>query len=331
MSFGDLMMSLNDVLDGLKASAEATRLRLLALFTKGELTVSEVTQILRQSQPRVSRHLKLMSEAGLIERFKEGSWVFYRLSEEGPSRVLVQKLAELLPWDDAVLKRDLERLDAVRKQRETDAQEYFAANAGEWDSIRALHIPEDQVEGALLEFVGPSRVSSYLDLGTGTGRILELVAPRASRAVGIDLNGEMLTLARARIERAALPHVQVRRGDLFQLPYGDQSFDLITVHQVLHYLEDPSAAVSEAARVLKPGGRLVIADFAPHALEFLRDAHQHRRLGFADKEVAQWCKAAGLSLASTRALPPRGESGLTVMVWLAVAPVQRRAKTAEAA
>jgi ArsR family transcriptional regulator len=324
-------VSLNDILDGLKATAEATRLRLLALFTKGELTVSEVTQILRQSQPRVSRHLKLMSEAGLIERFKEGSWVFYRLSEEGPSRVLVQKLAELLPWDDAVLKRDLERLDAVRKQRETDAQEYFAANAGEWDSIRALHIPEDQVEGALLEFVGPSRVSSYLDLGTGTGRILELVAPRASRAVGIDLNGEMLTLARARIERAALPHVQVRRGDLFQLPYGDQSFDLITVHQVLHYLEDPSAAVSEAARVLKPGGRLVIADFAPHALEFLRDAHQHRRLGFADKEVAQWCKAAGLSLASTRALPPRGDSGLTVMVWLAVAPVQRRAKTAEAA
>ena len=324
-------MSLNDVLDGLKATAESTRLRLLALFTKGELTVSEVTQILRQSQPRVSRHLKLMSEAGLIERFKEGSWVFYRLSEEGPSRALVQKLVELLPWEDAVLKRDLERLDAVRKQRETDAQEYFASNAGEWDSIRALHIPEDQVEGALLEFVGPSRVSAYLDLGTGTGRILELVAPRASRAVGIDLNGEMLTLARARIERAALPHVQVRRGDLFQLPYGDQSFDLITVHQVLHYLEDPSAAVSEAARVLKPGGRLVIADFAPHALEFLRDAHQHRRLGFADKEVAQWCKAAGLSLASTRALPPRGASGLTVMVWLAVAPVQRRAKTAEAA
>jgi ubiquinone/menaquinone biosynthesis C-methylase UbiE len=272
-----------------------------------------------------------MSEAGLIERFKEGSWVFYRLSEDGPSRSLVQKLGDLLPWDDAVLKRDLERLEAVRKQREANAQEYFAANAGEWDSIRALHIPEDQVEGALLEFVGSSRVASYLDLGTGTGRILELVAPRASRAVGVDLNGEMLTLARARIERAALNHVQVRRGDLFQLPYGDGSFDLITVHQVLHYLEDPSAAVAEAARVLKAGGRLVIADFAPHAHEFLRDEHQHRRLGFTDKEVAQWCKAAGLSLSSTRALPPRGASGLTVMVWLAVAPAQRRAKTAEAA
>lgn len=326
-------MALDDVLNGLKATAESTRLRLLALFTRGELTVSEVTQILRQSQPRVSRHLKLMSEAGLIERFKEGSWVFYRLSEDGPGRVIVQKLSELLPWDDATLKRDLERLDAVRKQREENAQAYFAANAGEWDGIRALHIPEDQVEGALLEFVGPSQVSAYLDLGTGTGRILELVAPRASRAVGIDLNGEMLTLARARIERASLAHVQVRRGDLFELPYADDSFELITVHQVLHYLEDPSAAVAEAARVLKPGGRLVIADFAPHALEFLREAHQHRRLGFADKEVAQWLKAAGLSLAGTRALPPRDQSGLTVMVWLAVAPAmpQRRQKTAEAA
>jgi ArsR family transcriptional regulator len=326
-------VALDDVLNGLKATAESTRLRLLALFTRGELTVSEVTQILRQSQPRVSRHLKLMSEAGLIERFQEGSWVFYRLSEDGPGRVIVQKLSELLPWDDATLKRDLERLDAVRKQREENAQAYFAANAGEWDGIRALHIPEDQVEGALLEFVGPSQVSAYLDLGTGTGRILELVAPRASRAVGIDLNGEMLTLARARIERASLAHVQVRRGDLFELPYADDSFELITVHQVLHYLEDPSAAVAEAARVLKPGGRLVIADFAPHALEFLREAHQHRRLGFADKEVAQWLKAAGLSLAGTRALPPRDQSGLTVMVWLAVAPamLQRRQKTAEAA
>ena len=327
------MATLGDVLNGLKATAESTRLRLLALFTHAELTVSEVTQILRQSQPRVSRHLKLMSDAGLIERFKEGSWVFYRLAEDGPATAIAQRLGELLPWDDPILKRDLERLDAVRKQRQTDAQEYFAANAGEWDGIRALHIPEEQVEGAVLEFVGPHQVSSYLDLGTGTGRILELVAPRASRAVGIDLNGEMLSLARARIERASLAHVQVRRGDLFQLPYADESFDLITVHQVLHYLEDPSAAVAEAARVLKPGGKAVIVDFAPHTLEFLRDEHQHRRLGFADKEVAQWCKAAGLSLAATRALPPRGQSGLTVVVWLATAPAvpQRRAKTAEAA
>ena len=327
------MAQLDGILAGLKATAEATRLRLLALFTKAELTVTEVTQILRQSQPRVSRHLKLMCEAGLIERFKEGSWVFYRLAEEGPAKVIAQKLSELLPWNDAILTRDLDRLEAVRKQRMETAQEYFASNAAEWDRLRSLHIPEEQVEGAVLEFVGRAQVPSYLDLGTGTGRMLELVSPLASRAVGVDLNTEMLALARARVERAALHHVQVRRGDLFQLPYADDSFDLITVHQVLHYLEDPSGAVMEAARVLKPGGKLVIVDFAPHALEFLREEHQHRRLGFADKEVTQWCKTAGLSLAATRALPPRGDAGLTVVVWMAVAPAvpQRRTKTAEAA
>jgi ArsR family transcriptional regulator len=325
------MADLAEILGGLKAAAEATRLRLLALFTKGELTVTEVTQILRQSQPRVSRHLKLMSEAGLIERIKEGSWVFYRLAEEGPARAIAQKLSELMPWDDAVLKRDIERLEAVRKQRQENAQAYFASNAAEWDRLRALHIPEELVERALLDLIGPAHVPSYLDLGTGTGRILELVSPRAERAVGVDLNAEMLALARARIERAALNHVQVRRGDLFQLPYGERSFDLITLHQVLHYLEDPSAAVAEAGRVLKPGGKLAIVDFAPHTLEFLRDEHQHRRLGFADKEVAGWCKAAGLSLSATRAFPPRGASGLTVVVWPAVAPAIPKRKTAEAA
>ncbi len=325
------MADLEGILGGLKAAAEATRLRLLALFTKGELTVTEVTQILRQSQPRVSRHLKLMSEAGLIERIKEGSWVFYRLAEEGPAKAIAQKLSELLPWDDTVLKRDIDRLEAVRAQRQENAQAYFASNAAEWDRLRALHIPEELVEGALLDLIGSAQVPTYLDLGTGTGRILELVSSRAARAVGVDLNAEMLALARARIERAALNHVQVRRGDLFQLPYGERSFDLITLHQVLHYLEDPSAAVAEAARVLKPGGKVVIVDFAPHALEFLRDDHQHRRLGFADKEVAQWCKSAGLSLSATRAFPPRGASGLTVVVWLAVAPAIPRRKTAEAA
>ncbi|MEQ1756224.1 MAG: metalloregulator ArsR/SmtB family transcription factor [Micropepsaceae bacterium] len=327
------MDGLDDLLAGLKAAAEATRLRLLALFTKAELTVTEITQILRQSQPRISRHLKLLCDAGLIVRTKEGSWVFYRLAEGGGGLELAQKLSEILPWHDVVLQRDLERLDAVRRQRHAEAQEYFAANAAEWDRIRALHIAEEQVEQVVLDFVGTGNVASYLDLGTGTGRILELVAPRAARAVGVDVNNEMLGVARTRIERAGLAHVQVRRADLFQLPYADASFGLITLHQVLHYLEDPSSAVAEAARVLQPGGKIVIVDFAPHALEFLRDEHQHRRLGFADKEVSQWCKAAGLSLATTRELPPGDERGLTVVVWMAVSPAmpQRKNKPAEAA
>jgi ubiquinone/menaquinone biosynthesis C-methylase UbiE len=327
------MSNLDHLLTGLKACAEETRLRLLALFTRAELTVTEITHILRQSQPRISRHLKLLCDAGLIERAKEGSWVFYRLAEGGDGRVLAQKLSEILPWDDVLLRRDLERLDAVRRQRQEEAQEYFAANAAEWDRIRALHVAEEQVEQVVLDLTGPGHVPSYLDLGTGTGRILELLSPRAGRAVGVDVNNEMLGLARSRIERAGLSHVQVRRADLFQLPYADHSFGLITLHQVLHYLEDPFAAVAEAARVLQPGGKIVIVDFAPHALEFLRDEHQHRRLGFADKDVSQWCKTAGLSLVSSHALPPGDENGLTVVVWVAVSSAVplRRNKPAEAA
>lgn len=327
------MSGLDEVLAGLKAAVEGTRFRLLALFTRAELTVSEVTQILRQSQPRVSRHLKLMSDAGLIERIREGTWVFYRLAERGPGRILADRLSEFIPWTDPVVKRDLERLEGVRKARAEAAQLYFASNAAEWDRLRALHIPEAEVEAALLTFIGEGPFASYLDLGTGTGRILEVVAPRARRAVGIDLNNEMLSLARARIEKARLNQVQVRRGDLFELPYPDASFDLVTIHQVLHYLEDPSAAIDEAARVLMPGGRLLIADFAPHMLEFLRDQHQHRRLGFSEKEAAQWCKAAGLSLTQSKALPPRGDKGLTVMIWMATAPghAARRPRPAEAA
>ena len=327
------MSSLNAFLGGLKATAEITRLRLLALFTHGELTVTEVTHILRQSQPRISRHLKLLCDAGLIERTKEGSWVFYRLVEEGDGHKLAQKLSEIIPRDDAVLCRDFERLEEVRRQRHAEAQKYFAANAAEWDRIRALHVAEEKVEQVVLDFVGQDQIAHYLDLGTGTGRMLELVSPRAFRAVGVDVNNEMLGLARSRVERAALSNAQVRRADLFHLPYADESFDLITVHQVLHYLEDPSAAVVEAARVLKVGGRLVIVDFAPHAHEFLREEHQHRRLGFGDKEVLNWFKAAGLSLAATKALPPGEDSGLTVVVWLAHSPAvpKRHAKSAEAA
>ena len=327
------MTGLDTIIAGVKAAGEERRFRLLALFIRAELTVSEVTQILRQSQPRVSRHLKLMSDAGLIERIREGTWVFYRLAETGDGRALAERLSEFIPWSDPTLKRDLERLEAVRRARAEAAQSYFATNAAEWDRLRALHIPEAEVEAALLSLVGDGQVSSYLDLGTGTGRILEVVAPRARRAVGVDLNNEMLSLARARIEKARLSQVQVRRGDLFELPYPDASFDLVTVHQVLHYLEDPAAAIHEAARVLTPGGRIVIADFAPHMLEFLRDDHQHRRLGFSDKEAAHWFKSAGLSPTRTKALPPRGEKGLTVMLWMATAPVgtARRAKPAEAA
>lgn len=310
---------MEQLLAGLRAAGEPTRLRLLALLARGELTVTELTQILRQSQPRVSRHLKLLCEAGLLERFREGSWVFYRLAGTGQVGELAEVLSGLIPQEDIVIARDLERLEAVRAARAEKAAAYFRANSGEWNRIRSLYVPEDKVEEAMVELGAREGLGLVADLGTGTGRMLELFGPMARTGLGIDLSPEMLALARAQLDRPELQHCSVRQGDLYDLPLQDESADLVTLHMVLHYLDDPAASIAEAARVLKPGGRLLIADFAPHELDYLRESHAHRRLGFAENEVAGWLAEAGLKAGVTRTLPPEGgeDAKLTVRIWVA--------------
>jgi SAM-dependent methyltransferase len=305
------------VLTGLRAAAEPTRLRLLALLAHGDLTVSELTQILGQSQPRVSRHLKLMCEAGLLDRFPEGAWVFYRRAAEGAGAALAGALLELLPADDPQLGLDRRRLDVVRGARADKAAAYFRDNALRWGEIRSLHVDEREVEAALVEAFAGCRLGDFVDMGTGTGRVLEVLGPRAERAIGIDLSHEMLTVARSNLDGAGLSHCMVRQGDITQVPLAAANADAVTIHQVLHYAGDPAAVVAEAARVLRPGGRLVVVDFAPHQLEILRDQHAHRRLGFADAEVEGWFAAAGLVATGHRALPGKP---LTVMVWSAGKP-----------
>lgn len=313
-------MSLDALLAGLRAGGDPTRLRLLALLAQGDLNVKDLTQILGQSQPRISRHLKLLTEAGLIDRFREGSWVFCRLAETGPAAALARAVVALIDGGEAVVARDRERLAAVKQERAAQAAAYFRARAGDWDRLRALHIDEAEVERAMLEAIGEGPFDRLLDLGTGTGRVLELLAPRVGRGVGIDLSHEMLSFARAKLEKAGHGHCQVRHGDLYALPFEAASFDLVTIHQVLHYLDDPARAVAEAARMLRPAGKLLIVDFAPHELEFLRQEQAHRRLGFADGEVTRWIAAAGLSAELHRELAPpraRAATGLIVSLWLA--------------
>jgi ArsR family transcriptional regulator len=302
------------LLSGLRAAAEPSRLRLLALCAHAELTVSELVQILGQSQPRVSRHLKLLCEAGLLDRFREGTWAFYRLAEKGLCAELARMLVDLIPEDDESLALDLQRLEAVKKANEDRAAEYFSRNAAEWDKIRSLHIAEREVEEALRSLFPSSGIEDFLDIGTGTGRILELFGSRIERGVGVDMSREMLGLARANLQKADLRNCQVRQGDMYQLPFSDGSFDGIAIHQVLHYAEDPADAILEAGRALRPGGKLVVVDFAPHDLEMLRDEHAHRRLGFSDGEVARWFENAGLTPAKTIKL--KGEP-LTVCLWSA--------------
>jgi ArsR family transcriptional regulator len=312
------------VLAGLRAAAEPTRLRMLALLAEGDLTVSEITHILGQSQPRVSRHLKLMVEAGLLDRFPEGAWAFYRLAGGGGGGLARALLAQL-PADDPQLALDRGRLDAVRAGRAARAAAYFRDNASRWDEIRSLHVAEAEVEGALLAAFAGRRPHDLVDMGTGTGRVLELLGPHVERAIGIDLSREMLALARTNLDRAGLSHCMVRQGDITQVPLPAASADAVTIHQVLHYASDPAAVVAEAARVLRPGGRLVVVDFAPHALEALRDQHAHRRLGFNDAEVAGWFAAAGLVADGARALPGKP---LTVVLWQAHKPEAASARPA---
>ncbi len=306
----------------LKAAAEPTRLRILRLLLNGEFNVKDLTQFLGQSQPRVSRHIRLLAEAGLIERYQEGSWVFVRGPADARVREFVNSALAMIAADDGQILRDSERSDQIRARRAALAQAYFDENAAEWDRIRSLHIAELDVEAAILDALGPGPCDLLLDLGTGTGRILELASGRARQLIGIDSNREMLKCARVRLDRAGLTNCSVRLADIYNLPFSESSADAVLIHQVLHFLDNPKAALAEAARVLKPGGRLAIIDFAPHNLEFLREEHAHVRLGFAPGEIAAWLNELGIGSSSYRELPAgtAKENALTVAVWTGEKP-----------
>ncbi len=310
-----------DLLPMLKALAEPTRLRIVALLAHGEMTVSEIMQVLGQSQPRVSRHLKLLADAGLCERLPEGGWVFYRLVRTGPVTSLAGVVEEFSNRDDPQAQRDRQRLAELKKLRSATAEQYFKAAAPEWAHIRSLQYSEEAVEGALLALTEGRTFERHVDVGTGTGRMLEIFSDQADEGMGVDLSRDMLNVARAKLSEAGLATRFVRQADASALPLEDGAVDLVTVHQVLHYLEDPRIALAECARVLTPGGLLLVVDFDEHRHAALRDEHHHRHLGFPPAQVASWLQASGLTLKALQALEPDGiEGGLTVLIWAAVKP-----------
>ncbi|MDX2263924.1 MAG: metalloregulator ArsR/SmtB family transcription factor [Hyphomicrobiales bacterium] len=319
------------LLTALRAAAEATRLRMLALLSAQELNVKDLTHILGQSQPRVSRHLKLLAEAGLIERYHEGAYAYFRMAGAGPEAEIARALLGLVSADDPVFARDRDRAEAVRRERFEAAQAFFRAHAAEWDRLRGLHAPEAEAEAAMRDALGDGPFDLHVDLGTGTGRVLELFAPYARRGLGVDVNRDMLAYARARLDKPGLGHTQVRLGDIFNLSLADGAADAVTLHQVLHFLDDPARAVAEAARILRPGGRLLIADFLPHGLEILRESYAHQRLGFETAQITEWLRRAGLALIETRELrpdAPTGAEALTLALWLAEKPKGAAARAA---
>lgn len=300
------------LLAALRAAGELTRLRILCLCARGELTVTEMTQILGQSQPRVSRHLKQMCAAGLLERHQEGAWAFFSLAHHGIAGRLARSLVDEVSDTDEQLGQDLRRLDMVKSERGERARAFFRDNAADWDRIRALHVDDRQVEAAIKGLVPRSPTTRMLDIGTGTGRMLQLLSPLVGQALGVDSSREMLSVARANLADPAFANCSLRQADMYQLPWPDGSFDLAIAHMVLHFADDPRRAVAEAARVLRPDGRLLIVDFASHDLEELREKYAHRRLGFREQEVATWCTEAAVSVRAARVL---AGDPLTVTVW----------------
>lgn len=317
------MASLDELVGVLKAAGEQTRLRLLALLGRGDLSVKDLTAILNQSQPRISRHLKLLFETGLVERVPEGAWVYYRLSQDPILRALVETVLTQLDDADSQMMRDREKLEAVKTANAQAAQDYFQQNAGRWDELRALHVPESAVETAILELVGAETFGSLLDLGTGTGSILALLAGHCDHGLGLDSNPPMLSVARARLDAPDYQHLHVQQGDILDLATHGNEYDLVSLHQVLHYFDDPLAAILETRHVVASRGRLLIVDFAPHEHEFLRKEHAHRRLGFSHGAMERWLDEAGFDVLAERDLETEQTNQisdrvpLTVTVWLA--------------
>lgn len=309
----------------LRACAEPTRLRLLLVLREAELTVSELTEIIGQSQPGVSRHLRVLLEAGLIDRHPEGALAFYAARRDLP---LDNVLASI---EGEAVKADKASLAAIKERRHEAAMRYFSVHAEQWDALRRLHMPEAEMERAILDLVrtGKTPFGRLVDLGTGTGRMLVLLDGLYGEAIGYDVSAEMLAVARTRIDEAGARRARVRRGDLLGLP-ADGDADLVLLHQVLHFLTDPGAAVGKAAQQIMPGGRMLIADFAPHDREELRERHAHRRLGFRTREIERWGTAAGLSMVEERSFPPPDPGGITAKLWLLVKPHSSSSTQSEA-
>jgi len=307
-------LTLDNILTTLKAAGEETRLRVLALFKSGELTVTELVSVLRQSQPRISRHLRLLCEAGLLERHREGTWIFYRLADNGEKANLVKSVMEYIPYSDQILQHDQERLAEVKKIRDKKAAKYFQENAANWDKIRSLYVPEKQVEDYLLDVTSKLEINDLLDVGTGTGRMLELFSNRVKHGIGIDLSREMLAIARSHLEQQKIFNMQVRQGDMYDLALKDSSMDLVIFHLVLHFADDPLAAIKETSRILRKNGQLVIVDFLPHKIEKLRENYAHRRLGFSAEEVKEWRSVTGLKFKMMEIMQG---SELDIAIWVA--------------
>jgi ArsR family transcriptional regulator len=281
---------LGEVVRALKSAAEPTRLRLLFLLSQAEYTVGELAAVLNQSQPRISRHLRLLTEAGFLDRFREQQCVYYRAPINGRYLEWQRQLLSMADPDAQVLKRDRERAVKVVGDRARIAARQLGTPepaAGERSAGRSTAADTVELSSLLLEELGPAPIGELLDIGTGSGLMLEILGPRARRAVGVDISVPALRLARTRVHGAGLAHCEFRRGDMYSLPFDDASFDTVSIDRVLASAERPAAAIAEAARTLRPDGRLILVE------DF--DQIDARAGDNPLSQLRRWFAAAGMS------------------------------------
>ena len=308
---------MTNLLIALRAAAEDTRLRILAALSSSELTVSELMEILNQSQPRVSRHLKVLCDAGLLYRHQEGAWVFHSIADTGDMSHVARGIVEMVDMNSTQMLEDQSRLQHIKNKNAERASEYFRKNASEWDQIRNLAVPDADIEKTLIDTLALDDPQLFLDLGTGTGRMLEIFSPYIKKGIGIDLSREMLVVARSKLDSAGVNNCSVRQGDIADLPFENQSVDVVCIHQVLHYLDRPEQVIYEASRVLRSGGQMIILDFLPHQLEYMREDHAHRRLGISDESIRNWADRCNLKVEQLIRLSSRADNPnfLAIGLW----------------
>lgn len=299
-----------------KALGHDDRLRIFALVGQAELTISELVQILGLSQPRITQYIKSLEDVGLVQRIKEGSWVFVRQSRRNQEfKPLFKAISALIPELDPIIQSDRKRLAAVREKRSEQVAEFFESVAQSKSQLGDEYVVQSDIQRSLNDLVGDHRYDFMVDLGTGTGRMLKLFSERVGRGIGIDSNPTMLKVARHSLDGADLAHLTVRKGDIQAVPLQDGEADLVTLHQVLHFLDDPNEVLNETNRILRPGGHVIVVDFAAHNIDSFRTDYAHRRLGFSNEEVADDLHDAGFRLATTRTILSESDSP-DITIWL---------------
>lgn len=276
-----------------KTLSDPTRVRVLALLEREELVVQELMEILQMAQSRVSGHLRILREAGLLADRRQGTYVFYRFppAPRGAWRDCWQLLRRTLA-DDEVVTQDLRALDAVVQSRASRARAFFDARAPEWDALRSIFNDEALRARAIAQLVPEGMCVA--EVGTGTGVLALELARQGIRVIAIDHSPAMLDATRAKLEESRIPGVELRQGEASRLPIGDAEVDAAMAHMVLRYLPAPLRAILELSRVTRPGGRVVISDFVYHEFEWMRKELGVQWLGFQQQELEEWFRIAGL-------------------------------------